>query len=241
MKPARALVLPTLALVLALSGCETLQLGEAALGLLQPGKELSVETIALGLKEALLKGTEEAVAQLSEKGGYADNELLRIPVPQELEKVSKTMRKIGLGGLVDTFEEKMNTGAEQAAAKVKPVFWGAIKRMSFADAKGILTGGEAAATDYFRAAIGGELRSVYAPIVSKQLNSVGAVRAYNDLVARYSALPLVKKPSLDLEDYATDKALAGLFSVMAQMEKKIREDPAARTTELLRRVFGSRQ
>lgn len=241
MKTRRSLILPTVTLALALSGCETLKVGEAALSLLQPGKELSVQTIASGLKEALMKGTDDAAAQLSKEGGYADNKLLRIPVPEELEKVSSTMKKLGLGGLVDAFEKKMNTGAEQAAAKAKPVFWNAIKRMSFQDAKNILAGGETAATDYFRATIGDELRSVYAPVVRDQLNSVGAVRAYNDLVARYSAIPFVTKPSLNLEEYATGKALDGLFSVIAQEEKKIREDPAARTTELLRRVFGSQK
>lgn len=241
MKATRVMILPTIAVALALAGCETMQIRETALSLLQPGSELSAETVGSGLKEALIKGTEDATAKLSKKGGYADNNLLRIPVPQELAGASSTMRKLGLGGMVDTFETKMNAGAEQAAAKAAPVFLSAIRQMSFKDAKGILSGGDTAATDYFRKTISGELTTVYKPIVQEQLASVGAVRAYSDLVARYSALPLVKKPTLNLEDYATGKALDGLFTAVGEEEKRIRKDPAARTTDLLRKVFANPQ
>ncbi len=238
MKSTGSKILTLITAALILSGCETLQVGEDALRTLQADKALNLETIISGLKEALMKGTEGAVTQLSSQGGYYDDKLLHISVPNELEKVSSMMKKIGLGSLVDTFEKKMNTGAEQAAAQAKPVFWNAIRAMNFQDAKGILNGGETAATDYFRSTIGEELRHVFAPIVAKQLNSVGAVRAYNDLMTRYSAIPLVKKPSFDLQEYTTEKTLDGLFSVVAHEEKQIREDPAKRTTELLRRVFG---
>ena len=219
---------------LCLAGCSELEQGFKMLN----GGELSLSTISAGLRQALEKGTGNAVAELSRAGGYADNRALRIPAPPELDRVAQTLRKVGLGALVDNFESKMNRGAEQAAARAKPVFWRAIREMSFADAKGILSGGETAATDYFRATIGDDLAKLYKPIVTKAMEGVGAVTAYNDLVKRYNALPLTKKPVLDLESYATQKAMDGLFSVVAREEKAIRENPAARTTDLLRKVFA---
>ena len=226
-------------LLLAFTGCESVTLRDSVNSLLAAGSgELDINTIASGLKEALKVGTERASGQLAKKGGYSSDPLLRIPVPPELEKVASTMRKVGLGALVDTLEGKMNTAAETAAGKAKPLFWDAIKQMTFQDARNILQGDDTEATDYFRAKIGGRLRDMYGPIVEQHLNSVGAVKTYNQLVDRYAALPFTKKPSFDLESYATEKALDGLFSVLAVEEKRIRENPAARTTELLRRVFA---
>lgn len=223
-----------LLLILALVSCAPLEKG---LGFFNK-EEMSASTIAAGLREALEQGTGNAVARLGRKGGYGNSRSFYIPAPPELEKVTRTLRKIGLGSLVSNFEARMNRGAELAAAKAKPVFWKAIRQMSFRDAKGILTGPDTAATDYFEKTIGSELKALYRPVVARELNNVGALRAYSEIVKQYNALPMTQKPALDLESYATDKALAGLFALVAQEEKKIRHDPAARTTELLRQVFG---
>ncbi|MDT8390009.1 MAG: DUF4197 domain-containing protein [Lentisphaeria bacterium] len=229
------------AAALVMLGCESLPITET-LGLLSSDStgELSVNTIVAGLKEALQKGTDSAVSQLSAAGGFTDNPSLRIPLPEQLDGAASALRKVGLGSLVTGFEDKMNLGAEKAVAKAKPVFWQAITNMSFDDAKSILQGGDTAATEYFRKVTSDDLRGAFAPIIGGQLESVGAVRAYNDLVTRYTALPFTKKPTLDLEGYATDKALDGLFSAIANEEKAIREDPVARTTDLLKKVFGKR-
>jgi hypothetical protein len=149
------------------------------------------------------------------------------------------LRTLGLGSLVDDFESKMNLAAEQAAAQATPVFVGAIRQMTFADAKNILSGKETAATDYFREKTSAQLRDLYKPIVATYTAQSGAARAYKALVERYNQIPLVPKPqSASLDDYVTDKAIGGLFSVLANEEAKIRKDPAARTTQLLRTVFG---
>ncbi len=237
MKSRKVLLAVTTISALSITGCETLKLPSDLYKILETKKELGVNTIIAGLKEALIKGSEEASNQLSKKGGYTNNKLLHIPVPEEFKKVSKTMRQIGLGSLVDDFECKMNAGAEQAAGQIKPIFGKAIQEMSFNDARQILNGNNTAATDYFRRTIGKNLRQLYAPVVQKQLNSVGAIRAYNDLLSQYSTIPFVKQPKLNLEEYVVDKAINGLFDVIAQKEQWIREDPAARTTEILRRVF----
>jgi hypothetical protein len=203
------------------------------------GAALSTETVAAGLKQALVKAVERGTSQLGTEGGYTNSCCVRIETPKSMESVANTLRKLGLGSMVDTFEDRMNRGAELAAAQAAPVFLLAIERMSFADAMEILRGGDTAATDYFQNTIGEDLRKLYAPIIGSQLDSVGAVRAYNQIVDRIAGIPLVDAPVLDLEDYTAGKALDGLFSVMAEEEKRIRRDPAARTTELLRRVFGS--
>jgi len=145
-----------------------------------------------------------------------------------------------LGAQVDQFEQKMNVAAEDAARAAAPVFVSAVRQMSFADAKGVLYGGETAATDYFREQTSSTLRAKYSGIVSKHMNSLGVVRKYSDLSARYNMIPLVPKLTFDPEEYVTDQALDGLFTVLATEEQKIRENPAARTTALLRKVFGAR-
>ena len=234
-------VILTVGLLIIVIGCESLPITDT-LGLFAANSDgnLSASTIVSGLKEALEKGTDSAVRQLSASGGYTDNPSLRIPLPEQLEGAANALRKVGLGSLVTGFENKMNLGAEKAAAKAKPVFWEAIKNMSFADAKSILQGGDNAATEYFRQKTQADLRKAFSPIIAKQLQSVGAVSAYTDLVNRYNALPFTKKPSLDLETYATDKALAGLFATIAKEEKAIRDNPSARTTDLLKTVFGQK-
>lgn len=223
-----------LAGTLLLAGCS----GTAFLEGIKKDKALSLQTIIDGLKEALRVGTDNAVKTTSRKGGYLNNAAIRIPMPPELDKLGSTLRRIGMGKRVDKFEAKMNEAAEKAARQAAPVFIDAIKQMTFEDAKKILRGRDREATDYFQAKTTDPLKKLYAPIVRRQMEKVGAVRGYNDLMARYNRIPLVPKLKFDLDEYVTTKALAGLFKVVGDEESKIRKDPAARTTELLRKVFA---
>jgi hypothetical protein len=221
-----------------LTSCETTNLAGGVLDVLRSGdRPLTLDTIAAGLKEALEVGTQNAADMTSKPGGFSKNPALFISVPEKLEKVTKAMRRVGLGSLVDNWEQKMNLAAEQASSQAASVFISAIKQMTFKDAKEILNGTDTAATDYFREKTQDQLRRLYAPIVHKHMESVGAVKVYNDLMGRYNAIPLVPKQNFDSEAYVTQGALDGLFKVLADEEKKIRQDPAARTTELLKRVF----
>lgn len=235
-----ALVLAAgLASTLALTSCDTTKGMSMLNGLTtSPTGELTLETIVAGLKDALRVGTSNATNQAGAAGGYFNNARLHIPPPPELQKVTSTLRSLGLNELPDTFERKMNDGAEAAAQKAAPVFIDALTAMTFDDARQILNGGPTAATDYFRGKTLAKLTDVYRPIVHDQLNTVGAVKSYNDMLGRYNQIPLVPKPKSDLEGYVTTKALEGLFLLLADEETKIRQNPAARTTELLQRVFG---
>ena len=223
-----------------LVSCETTQMNQVANALLGPngGGELSLDVIIAGLKEALEVGTANAVRQTSARGGFADNLKLRIKSPDKIRKVTDTMKKIGMGAQVDHFEAKMNEAAEQAAGQATTVFVNAVRQMTITDAKKILQGKDTAATEYFRKKTEVELTARFEPIVSKHMQQVGAVDAYNRLIDRYHAIPLVPRANFDAEDYVTEQALNGLFLVISDEERKIRENPAARTTELLRRVFG---
>lgn len=226
--------------VLLFTGCETMNINMDSLtSLTKTSQPLTTETIIEGLKEALRVGTENTVKQLSEPGGYNQNETLRIPFPEQLDTVSNTLRKVGLGGIIDNFENKVNTAAEQAASDAVPIFVNALSEMSFDDAKAILSGGETAATEYFRNKTYEQLKSLYKPQISEAVNKVGAAGIYQQLLDRYRKIPFTAKPEmLSLEDYVTSEAVDGLFTVLAQEEQKIRTNPAARTTELLRKVFG---
>ncbi|MBT7165941.1 MAG: DUF4197 domain-containing protein [Victivallales bacterium] len=221
-------------------GCQNMDSGMvSALGGLLGGGALDSATVAKGLKEALSVGTQRAVSGLSQPGGYGKDAARRLLIPDKLEKMGKTLRRVGLGSLVDDFEGKMNTAAEEAAAKAVPVFANAVRSMSFTDAMGILKGGPTAATDYFKANTSDQLRAMYSPIVRSKMEQVGTAKLYNSLMEKYNAIPLTSKPDFSLEKYVTDKALTGLFSKLGEMEKDIRENPAARTTALLKRVFAN--
>jgi len=171
--------------------------------------------------------------------GFLGNEMIRIGAPPQLASVTSTLRDVGLGVVVDDLEEGMNRAAEAAAGEALSVLWEAVRTMTVADAFGILDGGETAATDYFRGRTGTALRSRFRPIVHNAMNEVGVARLHDRLVTMYTDLPLTDAPEVvSLEDYVTDSAMNGLFTVLAGEETRIRRDPVARTTELLRRVFG---
>jgi len=199
---------------------------------------LSDAKISSGLKEALKIGTENAVHFTGRLDGYFKNQAIKILMPEKLQTMEKTLRAVGLGRELDEFVLSMNRAAERAAPAAKQIFWDAIGEMTFQDAKKILSGNETAATDYFKAKTTDKLTTAFRPIVDKATNEVGVTRQYKELVGRFQSIPFVKAETVDIDRYITTKALDGLFYVVAQEEKKIRTDPAARVTDLLKEVFG---
>lgn len=199
---------------------------------------LSSTEAASGLKEALLQGIGKSTDQASQTDGFYLNHLIRIPFPSDAQRVANTLLAIGLSSQVDKFELSLNRGAEDAAKSAKPIFLAAIKSLTFSDVWNILTGQPDAATQYLKRTTSTQLTTAFAPIMQQSLNKVGATRYYSDLAAQYNQFPLVTPVQTDLNQYATGKAVDGLFALIAQEEANIRENPVARTTELLRRVFG---
>lgn len=191
-----------------------------------------------GLKEALIQGISKGADQASKTDGFNLNSLIRIPFPPDAQRVATTLRSIGLGSQVDKFELSLNRGAEDAAKSAKPIFLSAIKSLTFSDVWGILTGSEDAATQYLKRTTTAQLTTAFMPIMQQSLDKVDATRYYSALTTRYNQLPLVKPVQTDLNQYATGKAVDGLFTLIAQQEADIRENPVARTTALLKRVFG---
>jgi hypothetical protein len=207
------------------------------LGIGQPA-ELSDVKIGSGLKEALKIGTENAVKLTGKADGYFLNQAIKILMPEKLQKVEQGLRLVGYGSQVDEFVLSMNRAAERAAPAAKQIFWDAIGEMTIDDARKILSSHETAATDYFKGKTTGKLTSAFKPVVDKAMNEVGVTRQYKELVGRYEAIPFVKKETFDIDGYVVTKALDGLFYVVGEEEKKIRKDPAARVTDLLKEVFG---
>lgn len=228
------------AALLMTGGCETLKNTDlnSVLGGSTSG-DLDEATVLAGLKDALKVGSQNAVISTSSVDGFLGNALIRIAMPEQLEGASATLRSVGMGFYVDELEVAMNRAAEQAAGEARNIFWEAITSMTISDAFAILRGNDTAATDYFRSNTESQLRARFSPIVREKTASVGLGRLYGNLADTYEALPLTGKPELvDLDAYVTDRALDGLFTVLAEEEQAIRRDPAARTNDLLRRVFG---
>jgi hypothetical protein len=200
---------------------------------------LDEATVAAGLREALEVGTDRTVAGTSTVDGFLGNALIRIALPEEFDEMASLLRGIGFDDEVDDMEIAMNRAAERASGEARDVFWDSIRSMSIADAFGILRGPDDAATNYFRQHTESELRARFSPIVQNKMTEVGLYRIYEELSGYYERLPFVEKPAIDLEQYITDSALEGLFTVLAQEEASIRKDPLARSTDLLRRVFSS--
>ena len=201
-------------------------------------KEPDDQTIISGLKEALSIGTENAVKNVSRLDGYFGNKLIKILLPEKIQRVADVLRRAGFQKEVDDFILSMNRAAEKAAPQAVDFFVGAIKEMSFEDAKKILKGGDTAATDFFKEKTYKKLYDAFKPAVSSSMNEVGVTRSYKAMMEKYESIPFMQKESVDLDHYVTNKALDGLFYMVGQEEKKIRKDPAARVTELLKTVFG---
>ncbi len=199
---------------------------------------LTNDEIIAGLKEALAVGTEKAVALVSQADGYYGNSDIKIPLPESVQKVEKFLRASGYGQKVDAFELSMNRAAERAAPEAKLIFGDAIKAMSFEDAKKILNGRDNEATLYFEDKTSDRLNRIFKPIVKDAMGEVGVTRSYQDLNARIESIPFGKSAGFDLDQYVTDGALKGLFTMLAEQERQIRTQPAARVTDLLQKVFA---
>lgn len=202
------------------------------------GSSLSSSDIAAGLKEALTVGIDKGSTQASAVDGYFKNPLIKILFPPEAQKVETQLRKLGFNKQVDEFELSLNRSAEDAAKKAKPVFINAITHMSIPDAINILRGDSTAATQYLRKTSGQQLVTAFTPVIDSTLKKNDATKYYAELVGIYNKLPFVQKVNADLTQYATNKAVDGLFVLVAQQEKSIRENPQARVTDLLKKVFA---
>jgi len=201
-------------------------------------RTISEEEIIDGLKEALQIGTKNTVQQVSVYDGYYRNPKIKIPLPESVQKTEAFLRSAGLGGYLDEFEVSMNRAAERAAPEAKKIFLSAIRQMTFADARQILNGSENAATLYFKSKTYDELQFVFKPPVHEAMTRVGVTRTYRNLNDQIRRFPFLDSFSFDLDQYVTSKALDGLFLILSEEEKKIREDPVARVTDLLKKVFS---
>lgn len=232
-------------MTLILCGCTTAQInqtiGDVNKTLGSGTQPLSTAEVTDGLKEALIKGISTGSDLVSQLDGYFKSPEIKIPFPPEVKKVEDKLRQIGFGSEVDKFVMQLNRGAEDAAKEAKPIFITAIRSMTIQDAWGILRGENDAATQYLKRTTSDQLKSKFKPVIQNSLNKVNATKYYSDIVTRYNQLPLVQKVNPNLDDYATDRAIEGLFLMIAKEEKNIRENPIARTTELLKKVFGAQR
>ena len=229
-------------IVISFSGCETAKqiLDTVGTGTTGGGVgTLSNAEIISGLKEALRVGTDTATKKLSLMNGFFGDDIIRILMPPEAQKVEKTLRDVGFGGTVDKAILSMNRAAEDATKYVGNIFWNSIKQMTINDAIGILRGGDFAATEYLKRTTTQQLTTAFRPVIDRSLSNVNATKYWNDVFSvynRFSRNPV----NTDLGAYVTEKALNGLFYHVGLEEQKIRKDPVARVTDILRRVFGSR-
>ena len=227
--------------VLGVAGCA--ELNETLKQLPQTtGNTRSLGEVRIGaaLKEALQVGTENAVKLTGRRDGYFRNEAIKILLPEQLRTLDRALRGVGLGAQVDELVLGMNRAAERAAPQAKQIFWDAIGAMTIDDARKILNGPDTAATQYFKAKTSDALGAAFRPVVETSMREVGVTRQYTELYRRAQAIPFLNVESYDLDRYVVTRALDGLFHVVGEEEKKIRTNPAARVTELLRDVFGRR-
>ncbi|APU69036.1 MAG: DUF4197 domain-containing protein [Bacteroidota bacterium] len=204
----------------------------------QSGYGVTNAEISSGLKQALEFGIDKEVTKLAEENGFFRNELVRIGLPPELQKVDKTLRDVGLDALADEGLKVLNRAAEDAVSEAIPVFTSAVTQMTITDARNILLGADDAATQYLQTKTTAELYTRFNPIIANSLEKVGATKVWANIIQRYNAIPLTSKVNPDLPDYVTNEALDGVFIMIAQEEKDIRNTVAARTTSLLKRVFA---
>jgi len=204
------------------------------------GEGLGDARIGQGLKEALRVGTENAVSLTSRVDGFFANQAIKILMPERLHSLDQGLRLIGYGDRVDGLVLGMNRAAERAAPSARKIFVDAIGEMSIEDARQLLAGADTAVTDYFKGKTTGRLTAAFQPVVARTMNEVGVARQYKDLLAQAQAIPFFRAESYDLDRYVVGKSLDGLFHVVGEEERKIRKNPTARTTELLREVFSHR-
>ncbi|MGZ8250853.1 MAG: DUF4197 domain-containing protein [Methylophilaceae bacterium] len=201
--------------------------------------DLSNKEASNGLKEALIVGAGKAVSQLGAADGFFGNPQVKIPLPDGMKKVEKTMRMFGMGKQADDLVLKMNRAAEAAVPEAKALLVASVKKMSVQDAKNILTGGDDAATQYFKQTTSGPMAEKFLPIVKKATENVKLAQQYNKFAEMGSKYGMVKKEQANLEQYVTQKTLDGVYLMMAEEEKAIRQNPMGQASSLLRKVFGA--
>jgi len=199
---------------------------------------LTQDEAAAGIKEALNKGVTKGVELVSKENGYFGDAEIKIPFPPEAKSMEDKLRAMGMGKRVDEVVLSINRAAEDAAIKAKDIFIGAIKQMTVTDAIHIVSGNDDAATQYLKTHTTDELVKQFRPVIEESLKKVNATKYWSDVVTTYNKIPMVKKMNPDLAGYVTQKAIDGLFVKIAEEEKEIRKNPAARTSDLLRKVFG---
>lgn len=229
-----SLVFATAAL---LPSCELLN-GLEPKTLLDQRLPLTESEIAKGLKEALGLGIEDAVRQLSADGGYWNDPTVAIPWPEESQGVKEALQKVGFRNKVETFEKQMNDAASRASEEASSLFMDALSQMTVADARGILTGPENAATAYLRERTEGKLRVQFEPIVEQAMQQTGVLVVWETLAEKYNSLPTGRPVPTNLVDYVTERAMDGIYVKVAEKERAIRTEPQARVTDLLKRVFA---
>ncbi|WP_029038829.1 DUF4197 domain-containing protein [Salinimicrobium xinjiangense] len=225
-----------LALVPFFLSCAELQ--QIADSLPQEGTGISNAEVAAGLRQALDFGIDKQVTKLAQENGFFNNELVRIGLPPELQKVDKTLRDLGMSSLADEGLKVLNRAAEDAVQEATPIFVNAVKQITFTDARNILLGDDVAATTYLAQKTTDPLYSKFNPVITNSLDKVGATKVWTEIINRYNALPLTGDVNPDLGDYVTQEALKGVYTMIAVEEKEIRNNFASRTTDLLKRVFA---
>ena len=205
------------------------------------GSGLSDAKVGGALQEALKVGSENAVEQTSAVNGFLLNQAIKIGMPESLRNIERPLRLVGYGPQVDEFVVGMNRAAEKAVPFAKEILWKAIGEMTFDDVRKVFNGSDTAATDYFRSKTTKDLQAAFLPSVTTVMNEVGVNRQYNDLIGKYRDVPFSSSIAFDPNKYVTEKTTDGLFYVIVQEERKIRTNPAARVTDLLKEVFGSRK
>ena len=201
--------------------------------------QITAREAVSGLKTALEKGSQAAVAALGRTDGFLGNPQVKIPLPESLQRTERLMRRVGMGQYADELIVTMNRAAEAAVVEARPLFVDAVKKMTVQDAKGILSGGETAATEYFHRTTEDPLRKRFLPIVKKATSRVELAEKYNQYAETAAAFGLLRKEDADLDGYVTQKALDGLFFMVAEEEKKIRKDPLGSASAVIRKVFGA--
>ena len=212
----------------------TISASSFALGL----SDLTNQDAVSGLKDALMQGASAAIGKLGVENGFLGNDKVKIPLPDAIKRVESGLRLIGMQRQADELVTTMNRAAEQAVPEAKALLTSAVKKMSVQDAKGILSGGETAATDYFRKTTSEQLTRKFLPIVTKATSKVGLAEKYNNLASKGSKLGLVDAKQANIENYVAQKAMDGLFLMIAEQEKAIRKDPVGTATGMAKKVFG---
>lgn len=208
-------------------------------GAASSASSLSTGEIASGLKDALRVGTERVVGKVGKPDGFNANPELHIPLPDSLKRVQSALHAVGASGMADDLELRLNRAAEAATPQAKQIFWKAISDMSVDDARGILNGPQDSATQYLKGKMSAPLETAMKPVVDKSLADAGAIKAYDGMMGQYKSLPFMPDVKANLTEHVLDKALDGLFLYLGREEAAIRQNPAQRSTDLLKKVFGA--